>query len=118
MTRGEVWWADFGVPFGSETGFRRPVVVVQNDIFNRSAIGTVLVTPLTTNMILADAPGNVTVSKSESGLVKDSVLVVSQTAAIDRRRLHSRVRRLSKPIMDEVNRGLSLVLGLTIFPGQ
>jgi len=50
MIRGEIWWADFGVPFGSESGFKKPVVVVQNDDFNKSNIGTVIVVPLTTKL--------------------------------------------------------------------
>ena len=86
MTRGEIWWADLGVPFGSEPGFRRPVLVVQTDSFNRSRIGTVLCVPFTTNLKLADAPGNVHLD-AESDLRKESVIVVSQMTCLDRIRL-------------------------------
>ena len=68
MTRGEVWWADLGVPFGSEPGFRRPVLIVQADSFNRSRIGSVLCAPFTTNLRLGDAPGNAFVAAEVSGL--------------------------------------------------
>lgn len=87
MTRGELWWADFGLPFGSEPGFRRPVLIVQDDAFNKSTIHTIIILPLTTNLALAEAPGNVFIEKEETGLTKDSVLVVSQLSAIDKKRL-------------------------------
>jgi len=68
MTRGEIWWADFGIPFGSELGFKRPVLIVQDDEFNRSAIGTIVIIPFTTNLALAEAPGNVFLESIESGV--------------------------------------------------
>jgi mRNA interferase MazF len=70
MIRGEIWWADLGIPFGSESGFKRPAVIIQDDAFNRSNIQTVIVTSITTNLNLADAPGNVYLEKDESGLSK------------------------------------------------
>lgn len=111
MTRGELWWADFGLPFGSETGFRRPVLIIQDDSFNRSAIGTVIVIPLTTNLALGDAPGNVIMEKEESGLSKDSVLVVSQVSAIDKHRLIERIGAIEMRIIHEVEYGISMILG-------
>ncbi|HOX17479.1 MAG TPA: type II toxin-antitoxin system PemK/MazF family toxin [Spirochaetales bacterium] len=113
MTRGEVFRADFGLPFGSETGFRRPVVVMQSDAFNASRIGTVLVVPLTTKLALADAPGNVFVEARESGLSSDSVAVVSQLAAVDRRRLLERAGALGQATLARVELGLKLVLDLS-----
>ena len=112
MTRGEIWWADLGVPFGSEPGFRRPVLIVQADSFNRSRISSVLCVPFTTNLRLADAPGNIHLSAVESGLSKDSVLVVSQLNCIDRARLVERQGRLRHVELTEVETGLRLVLAL------
>ena len=63
MIRGEIWLVDFGAPIGSEAGYRRPAVVMQNDDFNRSNIATCTVIPLTSNMILADYTPNVVVPK-------------------------------------------------------
>jgi mRNA interferase MazF len=68
MIRGEIWWADFGIPFGSEAGFRRPVLVVQNDAFNESRIKTIVVLPLTTNLRLLDAPGKENVTEKSGPL--------------------------------------------------
>ena len=112
MTRGEIWWADLGVPFGSEPGFRRPVLIVQADSFNRSRIRSVLCVPFTTNLRLGDAPGNVLVAAKVSGLSKDSVLVVSQAGCLDQRRLVERAGRLASDDLAEVEAGLRLVLAL------
>ena len=78
IQRGEVWWADLGEPRGSEPGYRRPVLVVQNDAFNRSRLQTTLVVGLTSNLCLVEAPGNVLVPAKASGLPKDSVANVTQ----------------------------------------
>ena len=59
IRRGEVWWADLGDPRGSGPGFRRPMLVVSSDTFNRSKIATVVCAVITSNLRLADAPGNV-----------------------------------------------------------
>jgi mRNA interferase MazF len=112
MIRGEIWWADFGIPFGSEPGFNRPVVIIQNDDFNRSNINTIVVIPLTTNLNLEDAPGNTFIDKSESSLPKDSVAVVSQLYAIDKQRMRERIRKLSPEIMYSIEQGILLVLDM------
>ena len=71
MTRGDIWWIDLGIPFGSEPGFRRPVIIIQDDSFNDSNINTIIVIPLTTNLNLSEAPGNFLLTKKESALSKD-----------------------------------------------
>jgi len=115
MTRGEVYWADFGLPQGSEPGFRRPVLIVQANSFNRSRINTVIVVPFSTNLVLADAPGNVLVEPQESGLGRESVLVVSQLSVLDRGRLLEKVGALDPYLLLEAEEGLRLVLGLDSF---
>jgi len=115
MTRGEIWWADFGIPFGSESGFRRPILIVQDDEFNASAIQTVVIVPFSTNLSLADAPGNVHLSKDETGLSKDSVLVNSQINSIDRIRLVERISKVEKRLFGEIEEGLLIVLGMRKF---
>ena len=110
MTRGEIWWADLGVPFGSEPGFRRPLLIVQADSFNRSRIGSVLCVPFTTNPRLADAPGNVYLDAAESLLPRDSVVIVSQLTCIDRARLVEQAGTLRPRNLAEVEAGLRLVL--------
>ena len=91
MQRGEIWWAALGDPYGSEPGLRRPVLILQSDDFNASAIHTVLVAAITSNTRLALAPGNVLCAKRDTKLPRASVINVSQVATIDRRRLLGRV---------------------------
>jgi mRNA interferase MazF len=110
MIRGEIWWADLGIPFGSEPGFNRPVLVIQADAINQSKINTTIVIPFTTNLLLENAPGNVFVEKEESKLSKDSVLVVSQISVIDKTRLIKYESKISKNIMDELEDGIKLIL--------
>jgi mRNA interferase MazF len=112
LARGDVWWADLPDPQGSEPGYRRPLLIVQNDLFNRSRLRTVLVVVLTGNIRLVDAPGNVLVPAKASGLPRDSVANVSQVITIDRNALTDRVGRLPGTLIDQVANGLRLALAL------
>ena len=111
ISQGEVWWADLAVPSGSEAGYRRPVVVVQGDAFNRSVIGTVVSVPLTSTLRWAEAPGNVRLSARSTGLPRDSVANVSQIVALDRTLLTERVGKLSRAKIDLLLSGVDIVLG-------
>jgi mRNA interferase MazF len=112
IRRGDIWWADLPEPRASDPGFRRPVLVVQDDDFNESLIGTVVIAAITTNLELAKAPGNVLVAARQSGLPKDSVINVSQLLTLDRRFLTEFVGPLPDRKMAHVNEGLRLVLSL------
>jgi mRNA interferase MazF len=112
IERGEVWWADLGEPDGSGPGYRRPVVVMQSDAFNRSRLRTVIAVVLTTNLRLVEAPGNVLISAKTSGLPKDSVANVSQLITLDRDFLLERAGRLRGQPLKDLETGLRLVLGL------
>ena len=112
MKRGEVWWATLPPPTGSGPGFRRPVLVIQSDPFNESRISTAVVAVITSNLALADAPGNVRTSKAETGLSRPSVVNVSQVVTIDKSLLTERVRMLPSATLTRVDEGLRLVLGL------
>lgn len=112
MRRGEVWWASLPEPGGSGPGFRRPVLVIQNDSFNESRINTVIVAVVTSNMRLAHVPGNVLLERRQSRLSRDSVINVSQILTIDKGFLTERVSLLRPGIMARVEAGLKLVLSL------
>jgi len=112
MIRGEIWWAEFGIPCGSEIGYTRPVLIVQDDSFNESRIRTIIVLPLTTNLRLLDAPGNVFLRKKESKLPDDSIIIIAQLYAIDRSRLKEKISKVSKETMEQVEVGMKLVLGI------
>jgi len=109
---GEVWWADLPEPTGSGPGYRRPVIVVQSDEFNRSRIQTVVVAAITSNTRLSAAPGNVTIGKRGTGLSRESVVNVSQLLTLDKRILTDRAGRLSAAKVREIQDGLRLVLAL------
>jgi mRNA interferase MazF len=111
ISQGDVWWADLGEPVGSEPGFRRPVIVVQGDNFNRSALRTAVAVPLTSNLRWAAAPGNVRLTARATGLPRDSVANVSQLVALDRSILIERVGRLSSSKLELVLAGIDTVLG-------
>ena len=112
VQRGEIWWADLEDPRGSAPGFRRPVVVVQSDAFNRSRIGTVVVVVITSNLRLLDAPGNVLLTSRSAGLSRDSVANVSQIVTVDRAVLTERVSQLDAATMVAIVRGMRVVLDL------
>lgn len=111
IEQAEVWWADLDDPVGSEPGFRRPVVVVQGEALNRSKIGTVACVPLTSNLKWADAPGNVLLTRKETGLPRDSVANVSLIVALDKDRLAERVGKIQQRRLELVFSGIDVVLG-------
>lgn len=113
IKRGSIWWADLGLPAGSEPGYRRPVLVIQSDAFNKSRINTVIVVVITSNLKLAKAPGNVFLKKEESGLEKDSVINVSQVLTINKEILIELVGSLSSRYLKKVEKGIKTVLSLT-----
>jgi len=117
IARGDVRWAPLADPDGSGPGFRRPVLVVQADAFNRSRIATVMVAAMSGNLDLAAAPGNVRVDAVDSGLSRDSVVNVSQILTLDRRLLGSRTGVLPARLLEAVDAGLVLALGLARVPG-
>jgi mRNA interferase MazF len=111
ISRGEIWWADLPEPVGSAPGYRRPVVVVQGDALNRSRVSTVVCVPLTSNLVWADAPGNVVLSAELTGLPKDSVANVSQIVSLDKSQLTHRVGKLPSAKFELLLAGIDVLLG-------
>jgi mRNA interferase MazF len=112
VARGEVWWADLGPKQGSAPAWRRPVLVVSADSFNRSRIKTVTVVAITSNLRLGAAPGNVALASGSAGLDRDSVINVSQVVTLDKSDLRKRLGNVDDLKMDQVETGLRLALGL------
>lgn len=112
MKRGEIWWSTMGEPRGSEPGFRRPVVIVSTNEFNRSLIQTVIVAVVTSNLRLVDAPGNFKITKKQSNLSKDSVVNVSQLITLDKTFLTEKIGKLNSRNINFLNEGIKLVLGV------
>jgi mRNA interferase MazF len=112
VARGEVWWADLPDPVASSPGGTHPVLVVQANAFNRSRLSTVVAVVITSNLRLADMPGNVLVPAREAGLPKPSVANVTQVITADKSFLRSRAGRLKPETLERVEHGLSVLLGL------
>ncbi|MEO8505170.1 MAG: type II toxin-antitoxin system PemK/MazF family toxin [Acidobacteriota bacterium] len=112
IARGEIWWVELPEPVESSPGGRRPVLVIQANAYNRSRISTVLAAVVTSNVRLAEMPGNLLLQARESGLRRPSVVNVSQIVTADRSFLRSRAGRLRPESMARVDQGLRLLLNL------
>lgn len=112
MYRGEIWWANLPDPVGSEPGYRRPVLIIQDDTFTQSRISTVIVVIITSNLELANAPGNVLIPREVSGLSRDSVINVSQILTLDKTFLVERIGSLADYLEEDVDDGLRTILYL------
>lgn len=112
MYRGEIWWASLPAPIASEPGYRRPVLIVQDDTFTQSRINTVIVIIITSNIQLAEAPGNVLLLSQATGLAKDSVANVSQVLTVDKSFLVERIGMLPEHLQELVDEGLRTILYL------
>jgi mRNA interferase MazF len=112
MNRGDIWWGSLQDPIGSSPGYRRPVLVIQDNNFTRSLIKTVVVAVISSKTKLAKAKGNVLLTPLQSGLSKDSVVNVSQILTIDKTLLFEFVETLTDKKMEQVDKGLRLVLNL------
>ena len=112
IERGEIWWASLREPAGSEPGYRRPLLIIQSNEFNRSRLHTIMAVVVTSNLKLAKAPGNVLLKAKDSGLEKDSVVNVSQVVTIDKSFLSDKVGKLSSQQIEAIENGLRLSLSL------
>ncbi len=111
IQQGEIWWAILPAPRESEPGYRRPVVIVQDNPFNQSRINTIICAVITSNLRLANAPGNVFLPADDTGLSKDSVANVSQLITLDRIFLTERANMLPERLLEKILDGVLLVLG-------
>jgi mRNA interferase MazF len=110
INQGDVFWIDLEEPKGSEPGYRHPHVVVQNNLFNRSKIGTVVVCALTSNLKRANAPGNVLLEKKEANVPKQSVVNVSQIFTVDKSQVGDYIGTLSPRRVRQILDGIKLVM--------
>ncbi|MEK6682921.1 MAG: type II toxin-antitoxin system PemK/MazF family toxin [Nitrospirota bacterium] len=110
IKQGDIYWIDFGIPKGSEPGYRHPHVVIQNNIFNISRINTVVVCAITSNLKLANAPGNVLLKKGEGGLKKDSVVNISQIITLDKSDIIEKIGALPRLRIKQIIEGVRLLI--------
>ncbi len=110
IRQGDVYWVDLGEPGGSEPGYRRPVVVIQNNVFNQSRLRTVVVCALTSNLKRAQAPGNVLLKAGEANLPRDSVVNVTQIFTLNKADLIEYLGTLPPRRVRQILEGVCLVL--------
>jgi mRNA interferase MazF len=106
IRQGQVYWLNLPEPKGSEPGYRRPCLVLQNDTFNRSKIRTTIICILTTNLRLGNAPGNVVLEQGEANFNKDSVANISQLLTVNKSDLSEQIGQISITKLDEILLGL------------
>jgi len=110
IKQGDIYWVDFGIPEGSEPGYKHPHVVIQNNVFNASKINTVVVCALTANLKRANAPGNILLKKGEGNLKKDSVVNISQIITADKSDLIEKIGSLSPSKVKQIIEGVKLLI--------
>ena len=112
MIKGEIWWASSLNQRGSEPGKTRPVLVIQSDSINRSSIHTIICAIITSNVALANVPGNILIEKSESKLDKTSVINFSQIITIDKEFLSKIISMSPKHIINKINNSLKIIFDI------
>jgi len=110
INQGDIFWIDLGQPSGSEPGYIHPFVVVQNNIFNKSRIGTVIVCAITSNLKRAESPGNVLLFPGEADLPEQSVINISQIYTVDKKNLSGKIGTLSPERLQEILDGIDLII--------
>jgi len=109
INQGDIFWINFKEPTDSEPGYRHPHVVIQNNLFNRSRINTVVVCALTSNLKRSKAPGNVVLNKGEANLPKKSIINISQIFTVNKSLLSERIGSLSKERFFQVLEGIKIL---------
>jgi len=109
INQGDIFWVDLNEPSGSEPGYRHPHVIIQNNLFNRSRINTVVLCALTSNLKRAKAPGNVLLNKGEANLTKKSVVNISQIFTVNKSDLSEKIGVLSRERFAQVLEGIRLL---------
>ncbi|HEY0457690.1 MAG TPA: type II toxin-antitoxin system PemK/MazF family toxin [Pyrinomonadaceae bacterium] len=112
IERGQIWWADLPEPRGSSPGYQHPVVIIQSDDFNQTKLNTVIGAVITSNLDLAEMPGNVLLKKEQTELPKDSVVNVTQIITVDKTELLEYIGTISERKMEQIEKGLRLILSL------
>lgn len=111
IAQGDVWWAELPPPVGSEAGYRRPVIVISGDSFNRSGLRTVVCVTLTSQTRWAEAAGTLFLPAGETGLPRDSVAQATLITAVDKRALTERVGTLRRDMLEVLLDTVDTVLG-------
>ena len=111
VKRGDIFYADLSPVVGSEQGGTRPVLIVQNDTGNKHS-PTVIAAAITSQTGKARLPTHISLTGSNYGLSKDSIVLLEQVRTIDKRRLREHMGRLDDTLMDQVDNAIAVSFGL------
>ena len=109
---GSIWWTDLNPPLGSEPGYKRPMLILQSNAFNRSSIATCIGATITSNLKLARMPGNLLLHSRDSGLKKDSVVNLSQITTFDKHQLIEWIGDLSQKSLRDIKENIKYILSI------
>jgi len=108
MKQGEIYFADLNPIKGHEQGGYRPVLVLQNDIFNKH-LNTVIIAPITTNLKAKGLLTTYFLAQKKSKLKYDSVVFLHQLRTIDKTRLKKLVSSPTSYELANIREQLSLI---------
>ena len=111
IKRGEIYYADLSPVVGSEQGGVRPVLILQNNVGNKYS-PTVIAAAITSQQEKSKLPTHINLNSADSGLAKDSIVLLEQMRTLDKRRLKEKTGSLSKTSMNMVDKAISVSLGL------
>ena len=113
IKQGDIYWVPLEQLNGLEPGYIHPHVIIQDNVFNRSRIKTVVVCALTTNIKRAKAPGNVLLEEGEANLPKQSVVVVSQVSTVNKTQLGEYIGSLTEQRINQILAGMRFLQSMT-----
>ena len=108
--RGDIYYADLSPVVGSEQGGVRPVLIIQNNVGNRFS-PTVIAAAITSRNEKANLPTHIRLYADDSGLSKDSVVLLEQIRTLDKKRLKEKMGTLNSNDMYKVDEALSISFG-------
>jgi mRNA interferase MazF len=111
IKRGDIIYADLSPVVGSEQGGVRPVLIIQNDIGNKYS-PTVIIAAITSQINKAKLPTHIEIKANDYGLNRDSVVLLEQIRTIDKKRLREKIGHFDDELMEKVDEGLQISLGL------
>ena len=105
VNQGDIYWIPVEAANDLETNIVHPHVVIQVDASNH----TLMVCALTTNKKWANLLGNVLLEAGEANLPKQSIVVVSQVATVNKTQLGEYIGSLTKERLTQVLSGMRFV---------
>lgn len=114
VKRGDIFYADLSPVVGSEQGGTRPVLIVQNDVGNKHS-PTVIAAAITSQTGKARLPTHINIRAADTGLAKDSVVLLEQIRTLDKHRLRERAGQITAEDQRRVDQALDVSLGLSSY---